>query len=84
MSMDDALNGSQPDAGSFKRLRRVETLEYSKQFTYIFHIKTDSIVSNEDHDLTLFLVQAPYFDFGLRARAGEFYRIRDQIDEHQP
>jgi hypothetical protein len=60
--MDDALNGCQPDAGAFKRLRRVETLEYAEQFTDIFHIKADSIVSNEQHDLMLFLVQASYFN----------------------
>jgi hypothetical protein len=29
--LDNALNGSQPYAGGFKRLRRVETLEYTDQ-----------------------------------------------------
>jgi hypothetical protein len=45
MSMCYALNGSQP----FKRLKRVEALEYTEQFTYVLHVESDSIVSNE-HD----------------------------------
>jgi hypothetical protein len=83
MSMDDTLNGCQPDAGAFRRLRRVETLEDPEQFIDTFHIKPDSIVSNKHHYLILFVAQASYFDFGLRAHAGEFYGIRDQIDKHQ-
>jgi len=84
MSMYNPLNGSQPDAGAFKRLRRVETLEYTEQFIYIFHIESDSIVSNENDYLILFSAHASYFDLGLRARACEFYRVRNQIDEHEP
>ena len=68
MSMDNPLNGSQPDAGAFKRLRRVETLEYTEQFIYIFHIESDSIVSNEHHYLIALLVRTPNFYLGARAR----------------
>ena len=84
MPMYDTLNRGQPDAGTFKRLGRVETLEYTEQLVYVFHVKSDSIVSNEDHHLILFLVLASDFDFGLRARAREFHGIRNQIDERQP
>ncbi len=84
MALCNTLNSSQPNAGAFKRLRRVETLEYTEQFTYILHIKSDSIVSNEHDYLILLLVHASYFDLGLRARAREFYCVRNQIDEREP
>jgi hypothetical protein len=84
MSVYNALNGGQPDARTFKRLKRVEALEYTEQFTYILHIKSDSVVSNEHDYLILFLVHASNFDLGLRARACEFYRVRNQIDEREP
>jgi hypothetical protein len=71
MSMHNTLNGSEPDAGAFKCLSRVETLEYTEEFIYILHIKSDSIVSNEHQYLISFLVRASYFDLGLRARARE-------------
>src|SRR6202022_388929 len=79
MAMDNTLNGSQPNAGAFKRLTRVEALEYTEQFAYILHIKPDSIVSNKHHYLILFLVRASDFDLGRRARAGEFYCVPHKI-----
>ena len=81
MSMYNPLNGSQPDAGAFKRLRRVETLEYTEQFIYIFHIKADSIVADKHYYLILLVVRRSYFDLGLRTRPREFDGIRNQIDE---
>jgi len=33
MSMDNPLNGGQANAGAFKGLSRVKTLEYTEQFT---------------------------------------------------
>jgi hypothetical protein len=56
MSMDDTLNGSQPNAGAFKRLSPVKALEYAEQLTHILHVKSDSIVSNEHDHLILCLV----------------------------
>ena len=84
MSMNNPLNGSQPDASAFKRLRPVKALEYAEQFTYVLYIKSDSIVSNEHDDLILFLVRTSNFDFGRRACAREFYGVRNEIDEHNP
>ena len=75
MSMYNPLNGSQPDACAFKRLRRVKTLKDSEQFICIFHVKPDSVVSNEHHYLISLLIRASYFDLSVRACAREFYSI---------
>src|SRR5271166_2793982 len=83
MSMNNALNGSQPYTSTFKRVRRVKTLEYAEQLVYVFHIESDSIVPNEDHHL-VFLIFASDFDLGRRACAREFNRVRNQVDQRQP
>ncbi len=51
-----------------KRLRRVEALEYAEQLVHVFHVKADSIVSNEHHDPILLLLRASDFDFRLGTR----------------
>src|SRR5580692_8189467 len=82
--MHNTLDGSQPYPGAFKRLSGVQTLKYAKELVYIFHIETDSIVTNEHHDLIWGSVRASDFNFGRRSRAREFNGIRDQVDECQP
>src|SRR5436190_1481401 len=84
MPMHNSLNRSQPDAGAFKRLSRVESLEYAEELIHISHIESDSIVSNEHHHLIALLVRTPDFDLGPRACPGEFNGIRNQIHKSKP
>src|SRR5580704_3224828 len=44
MFLHDALHGSQADAGTFKVLRAMQTLEDSEQFVHILHVEADTIV----------------------------------------
>ena len=46
MTMNDALNGRQPDPGAFKFVSPVKALEYAEQLVYVFHIETDAVVSD--------------------------------------
>ena len=47
MPVRNPLHGRQSDSSAFKRFRRMETLEDAEQFARIFHIKSNSVVSNE-------------------------------------
>src|SRR5580704_5608351 len=81
--MDYALNCSQPDASTFVCVRLVQTLKYSKQFIHVFHIKAHPVVLNEYYQVIGFPVDTADLDFGLRARAREFNRVRDKVNQYQ-
>src|SRR5260370_7553671 len=78
-----ALNGSQPDASTFVCIRLVQALKYSKQFIHVFHIKAHPVVPNEYYQVIGVPVGAADLDFGLRARAGEFNRVGNKVDQYQ-
>ena len=44
MTMDDALHGSQTDSSAFKFFGSMKTLEDTKQFIHVFHVKADTVV----------------------------------------
>src|SRR5215470_10703396 len=81
--MDDALNGCEPDSGSFELLSPVETLENSEQFVDILHVKADAVVFDKDYHSIAAFVRGPDFNLWLRPRSGELDGVRDQIDEHE-
>jgi hypothetical protein len=80
--MYNPLNRRQSNTRTFKFIRRVQPLEHSKQLVYILHIKTHSIVPNEYYQLISVSVGASDLDLCSRARAREFDRIRNKIDQH--
>jgi hypothetical protein len=83
MTMDDALNSRQADAGPFERFGLVQTLEDAKQLVGIPHVETDSVVPDE-HDRLVFLSSgASYLDLRLRTCPGEFDGVGDEIDERK-
>src|ERR1700720_4108703 len=82
--MYNALNGSQSNASAFKFIGLVQPLKHSKQFVYILHIKTPSIVPNEYYQLISVSVGASDLDFGLWARARKFDRIGKKVHEYKP
>jgi hypothetical protein len=79
-----ALHRGQPDASTFECIRMVQTLKYAKQLIHVLHIKAYSIVFNEYYQVIFIAVGASYLDFGLRACARKFDRIRKKINQHKP
>jgi hypothetical protein len=79
-----ALNRSQSNAGAFKCTRIVQALKHSKQFIHVLHIKAHPIVPNEYYQVIAVSVGAADLDFGLRARAREFNRIGNKVDQYKP
>jgi hypothetical protein len=86
--MHDALHRSQPYARAFERFGRVKALEYPEQLIHIRHIESDSIIADEHYyligPLLLARLQAPDFDFGLRAGSRKFDGVCNQVDENKP
>src|ERR1700682_4787231 len=82
VTMYNALNCREPDAGALKFVRLVQPLKHSKQFVYILHIKSHSIVPNEYYQLISVSVGASDFDFCSQARACEFDGIRNKVDQN--
>jgi hypothetical protein len=78
----DALNRCESDAGAFEFVRPVQPLKHSKQFVCILHLKTHSIVPNEYYELIFVSVGASDLDFCSQARACEFDGIRNKVDQH--
>src|ERR1035441_4771291 len=81
--VNDALNVRQADACAFELLLGVQALKHSEQLAGIPRIEAHPVVANENDPLAVATGSATDFDFGLGATAGELYRIRDQIDQHQ-
>jgi len=81
--MDTRCNGRQTYAGAFESPGLVKTLKYTKQLVRILHIETNPVVPHK-HYHGLVLLQRAYFDLGPRPGAGEFNRIGDKVDQHQP
>ncbi len=79
MAVDNSLNGSEANTGTFKRVRLMETLKYAKQFVYILHIKASSVVSYKHHYLICVPVGAAHLDFGPRPCARELDSIGKKI-----
>jgi hypothetical protein len=80
--MDDALYRCQSNASAFKCGRLVKTLKHSKQLIHVLHIKAHPIVPNEYYQVIAISVGAADLDFGLRARAREFNRIGNKVDQY--
>src|ERR1700686_4382253 len=84
MTMYNTLHRGQSNASPFKCIRLMQALKHAKQFIYILHIKTYSVVPNEHHYLISVSVGAPDFNFSLRARAREFDRIGKKVNQCEP
>jgi hypothetical protein len=82
--MYDPLNRRKPNARAFKCIGIVQALKHSKQFIHVLHIKADAIVPNEYDQVIAISVGAADLDFGLRARAREFNRVGDKVNQYQP
>src|SRR5215475_10184669 len=81
--MDNTLHGRQSYTSAFELFRPVQTLEYTKEFIDILHLKTNAIVSNEHDYLIFFSSGVPYLNLSLLAYAGEFNSIGNNINEHK-
>jgi hypothetical protein len=78
-----SLNRSKPNASALKGFGIVQALKHSKQFIHVLHIKAHPIVPNEYNQVIAVSIGAADLDFGLRARAREFNRVRDKVNQYQ-
>ena len=59
----------------------MQTLKHAEQFIHILHIKPHAVVPNEYHQVICIFTSASDLDFGLRARAREFDRVANKLNE---
>ena len=79
--IDDSLDSRQSDAGAFKRLLPVETLEYPEELVDILHVETDAIVSNEHDDFIALALGGTDLNLGLRASARKLNGVGKKVHE---
>src|ERR1017187_901365 len=82
VAMDDALDVRQTNARALEFLPAMQALKHSVQFAGVTRVETRPIIADEDYRLAAATGSATYFDFRLRASAGELHRIGDQIYQH--
>src|SRR5206468_5282180 len=75
---DDAMHGGQTNAGAFKFLGAVETLEDTEELIGVFHVEANPVVANEDGGLAIGL-EGPDFDHRLGPRAGVFDGVGKEV-----
>ena len=81
VSLHDALNQRQADAGAFKFLRGMQAGKNAEQLAGVIHVKPDAVVAHIPNAWVLIGLAAD-FDDGLRALAGEFDRVVEQVKKH--
>src|SRR6266699_5444527 len=74
MTMDDSLDGCQPNSGPFEFGHTMEPLEGAKHFAGVSHVETRAIVAHEISLLAVVRGQAQ-FELRLRAFGGKFPRV---------
>ena len=67
MPLEDTLHGREADAGAFKVLGPVQTLEDPKEFGDVFHVETHAVVTHEKDTFSIFLLESDFND-GLGSR----------------
>src|SRR5438876_1082004 len=78
VTMDDSLDGCQPNSGSFEFGHTMQPLEGAKQFSGVGHVETRAVVAHEIGLLPVVRSQAQ-FDLRLRVFGGEFPRVTQQV-----
>jgi hypothetical protein len=68
MLINNLLYVGQSNAGPFKFVGAMETLEDPKQFIGIFHIESNAIIANKENILSVYVRRASYGYFSLLAR----------------
>ena len=84
MTMDDAADVGQADAGALELLGAVQPLKHAEQFVRVLHVESDAVVAHEEDDLVGRAWHGADLDLRLRACGGILDRIGQQVDEHEP
>ena len=79
----NALDRGQSNPGALELVLSMKSLEDAEQLVGVFHVKTNAVVSNEEHGVGAVLVGASDVNVSLHACAGELYGIPNDIDESQ-
>src|SRR5689334_12408714 len=82
--MDNPPDVRQADAGTFEFIVPVEALEYTEEFVHVLHVKSDSVVADEDGDFSGELPRRADLDTRLGPRRRELDRVREQVHEDLP
>jgi len=82
--MDDSLHRGEPYPGAFKCLLRMQSLENTEKFIFVFHIKPHPVVLDEHYHFLRRVVQRIDFYLGLLAGSSKLNRVRNQVAEHEP
>src|SRR6266480_824551 len=78
VTMNNPLHNRQADAGAFKFLSPMQSLEHAEQFVGVLHVKAGAVIGNEI-DFFAVIGCRSYFDQRRRAFATVFDRVRNQI-----
>lgn len=80
--MNDSTNIRETDAGPFKLIVTMESLEDAEQLVDIVHIEPYSIIPYEYLSFAEASIGGTDCDFGVRSGRRELYRVGDQIHEY--
>src|SRR5438552_786939 len=81
VTMNDAPDIGQTNAGAFKLVRTVEALEDAEQLVDVTHIKPDTVITDEESDFVSGGIGAN-FNSCHRAGPGIFEGVVDEVEEH--
>src|SRR5262245_29056205 len=71
VTVNNSLDVRQSNTGALVVLGWMQTLKYAKELVGIFHVKTDTIVSNENHRFIRLVREGSYFNRSLFSLARE-------------
>ena len=71
MPMDDPLDDGQSDARPLVIVGGVESLKCLKKFVSVGHIKTRTVVPDEESPFPIGAIHLTHFDFGVLPPGGE-------------
>src|SRR5579883_2610226 len=79
--VNDALHGSQSDAGAFKVFPPMQTLEHTEELVSVFQTESHAVVPDEQHRLSTY----PYLsnlNHRMLARTGELDCVRQEVSKN--
>ena len=78
MAANDTLDDGKSDAGAFKFVYPMKTLEHAEELAGILHVKTDAVIFHKVNGLVSVDVP-PYFNSGCRFGAAKLDGIGQQV-----
>jgi hypothetical protein len=83
VTFNDSADDGQANAGPFKIVDTVQTLENLKQLISILQVEAGAVVANENRNHSIFFViLAPDDDLRFGNLVRVLHRVGEQIDQH--